>query len=265
MQAQTEVMDAPIAFVTDEVAAAFAGEKSSHRVMIDEDSAFKLSVIEKENPADIKNQRVEGDTIYFDFDFDMHLKSGETVSTIGVKTPFGGIGSHLWVQEEHRPVGWDFDCGEATLEYKDGKRHTHSVQTEEEFELNPNDDYLIAICEELLKREVPIKNERFLLEIPTHLPYWRTATEMPKFASRLGFEIVGMRIERLNLLSMTDDDIKAEGADHYTVSGLVADRRIGFYQTLFLRHWDAKTPSCTWGENPWVCVLELKKIDLNYY
>lgn len=255
-----EVKDTPITFTADEVAAVLAGDKKAHRVLIDDETAFSLSIIEKENPADIENQRIEGDTVYLDFDYDMHLKSGETINTLKIKSPFGAIGDQLWVQEEHRPVAWSFDDGDVMIAYRDGKRQRHDILTDEEFELNPNDDYLIAVCDELIKRDVPMEDERFLLQDLANLPYWRTAEVMPKFASRAKLEITGIKVERLNVLNMTDNDIKAEGADHFTGSALVNDHRISFYQTLFSRYWDAKNPTCTWGENPWVLVLELKTI-----
>lgn len=255
-----KVKDVPIIFTADEVAAVLAGDKTTHRVIIDDETAFSLSVIEKQNRADIENQRTEGDTVYLDFDYDMHLKSGETISTLKIKSPFGGVGDRLWTQEEHRPVAWSFDDGDVVIAYRDGKRQRHDILTDEEFETNPNDDYLIAVCDELIERGVPMEDEQFLLEIPEHLPYWRTAEVMPQFASRASLEITSIKVERLNVLNMTDSEIKSEGADHFTVNSLVDDDRISFYQTLFSRHWDAKSPSCTWGVNPWVLVLGLKKI-----
>lgn len=260
MNAVLEIKDTPVALTADEVAAGLAGDKTSHRVIIDDETAFSLSVIEKQNPADIENQYTEGDTVYLDFDYEMHLKSGETISTLKVKSPFGGVGDRLWAQEEHRPVAWSFDDGDVMIAYRDNKKQRHEILTEEELELNPNDDYLIAVCDELIERGVAIEGERFLLEIPENLPYWRTAAVMPKFASRVGFEITSLKIERMSVLNMTDSEIKSEGADHFTVNPLVTDDRISFYQTLFSRHWDIKNPSCTWGVNPWVLVIGLKKI-----
>lgn len=174
--------------------------------------------------------------------------------------PYGEVGDVIWVKEIHRPIGWSFDDGDVLIQYKDAKSSRREILTEEELESNPNDDYLIAICDELIARGVPMiggvpmieGTERFDMEDKRNLPYWRSARDMPKLASRLSLEITEIKFERLNVLAISDDEFKAEGADHFSVVPGQEIERIGFYPALFSRHWDVKYPNYSCGSNPWV-------------
>ena len=137
--------------------------------------------------------------------------------------PFGKVGDRLWVQEKHQPVSWSFDDGEVTLLYLDGSKRCLNYLTEEEFDTNPNDDYLIEICDELIARGVPIKEDSETFDISSRkdLPHWRSADAMPRWASRLLLEVTDIRIER--------------------------DQPLSVAQIVF--------------SNPWVWVVEFKVID----
>lgn len=174
--------------------------------------------------------------------------------------PYGEVGDVIWVKETHRPMGWSFDDGDVLIQYKDAKSSRREILTEEELESNPNDDYLIAICDELIARGVPMieGTERFDMEDKKNLPYWRSARDMPKFASRLSLEITEIKFERLNLLAMSDEESKAEGADHFSVNSRRDSERVSFYQGLFSRHWDVKYPNYSCGSNPWVWRIKYK-------
>jgi len=79
---------------------------------------------------------------------------------------------------------------------------------------------------------------------------WRSPIYMPRWASRLTLEITAVRVERLHAIS--DDDAKSEG-----VQGL------GAFRELFSVLWDeinAKRGH-PWSANPWVWVIEFKKVE----
>ena len=187
----------------------------------------------------------------------------EEYESIG-RCPFGAIGDRLWVQEEHRPIGWSFDDGDVRIQYQDGKDLRCEIQTWEEVESNPNDDYLIAICDELNNRNVPMKEgtDFFDMEDESNLPHWRNAADMPKFASRALLEITDIRIERIKDISEADAKamgLKPDYCDHkYQICEDIGC--IGIWASalfLHLRHEKKLAVHYT----DWVWVVEYKVVE----
>jgi hypothetical protein len=93
--------------------------------------------------------------------------------------------------------------------------------------------------------------------------FWRPSIHMPRWASRLSLEVVGVRVERLH--QITQADAVAEGiADTSAVwsaageSPLSDTDRAGpraGYETL----WKDINGAESWDENPWVWVIEFKR------
>ena len=179
----------PIVLTAQEVNSVLAGDKTQHRVPVDIDHSISLTYHSLEAGG----------------------ASPERIDALPFECPLGNVGDRLWVQEEHRPTGWSFDDGDVRIQYKDGKNSLCEIQTWEEVESNPNDDYLIAICDELINRNVPMKEgtDCFDMEDESNLPHWRSADVMPQFASRLLLEITDVRIERIQDIS--DIDARAMG------------------------------------------------------
>ncbi len=88
---------------------------------------------------------------------------------------------------------------------------------------------------------------------------------MPRVASRLTLDVTGVRVERLQ--TITSEDCVAEGAvrkPHFMIYGgekcLCLHSR---YRKEFSELWDSingKRPGCSWEDNPWVWVVEFKKV-----
>lgn len=216
----TQLKERPIILSAEEVHAVLAGDKTQHRVI------FDFAIMQDHN------------------------------------CPFGKVGDQLWVQEEHRPVNWSFDDGEVTIEYRDGTTKTPHYLTDEEFETNPNDDYPFAVVDELLDRNIPIMKGKdcFDFSNPDNLPHWRTADVMPRFASRLLLEITDIRIERVQDTSHAD--AVAEGVSSFDIEARLRDQALSVAQIVFSRHWDTKNQEhhVMWEDNPWVWVIEFKKV-----
>nr|ELR5208631.1 hypothetical protein [Providencia rettgeri] len=84
---------------------------------------------------------------------------------------------------------------------------------------------------------------------------WRPSIHMPRWASRITLEITDVRVERLQAAS--DDDFKAEGYPlERELTGGSTDAFCWF------RHlWDSVSkPDCNYESNPWVWVIEFKRV-----
>ncbi|EPZ1175171.1 morphogenetic protein [Klebsiella oxytoca] len=93
---------------------------------------------------------------------------------------------------------------------------------------------------------------------------WRPSIHMPRWASRILLEIIDVRVERLNAIS--EHDAQAEG---------VAKLRGGFWQHYqpgwtqhqlsargsFVTLWKSIYGEESWNSNPWVWVIEFKRVE----
>lgn len=83
---------------------------------------------------------------------------------------------------------------------------------------------------------------------------WRPSIHMPRWASRITLEITGVRIERLQEIS--EADAEAEGApalSHF--NGYDIKHLNGF-----IALWEQINGPGSWAANPWVWVVEFKRI-----
>lgn len=146
--------------------------------------------------------------------------------------PFGKIGDRLWVRES-----WS---GEYWLS-----------------EVKPSERFGIA-------------RQDCLTPFPPATHYWadgnpqygdwekpRPSIHMPRWASRITLEITGVRVERLqDMQDISEEDAKAEGIA--PVDGFYANP-VNSFDSL----WGSINGAESWDANPWVWVLEFKKIDIS--
>lgn len=81
---------------------------------------------------------------------------------------------------------------------------------------------------------------------------WRPSIHMPRLASRITLEIVGVRVKRLQDIS--EDDTVAEGIPEGEVSPADAGRFA--YRLL----WESINGPGSWDANPWVWAIEFKRL-----
>ncbi|HBQ6986557.1 morphogenetic protein [Klebsiella pneumoniae] len=93
---------------------------------------------------------------------------------------------------------------------------------------------------------------------------WRPSIHMPRWASRILLEITNVRVERLN--SMHDVDAMREGIQNLTtclhsdfgIPGVVnAQHPVRAFQLL----WESIYGIDSWHANPWVWVIEFKRVE----
>ncbi|MDU9399016.1 hypothetical protein [Pseudomonas sp. zfem003] len=81
---------------------------------------------------------------------------------------------------------------------------------------------------------------------------WRPSIHMPRWASRILLEITAVRVERLQDIS--DEQALAEGVDQTNTS------IPGYARQRFQDLWESINGAGSWDANPWVWVVEFKRI-----
>lgn len=166
--------------------------------------------------------------------------------------PYGKPGDRLWVRETFIQ-GWstkDDGCLDQFDEAGDEKPiHTWYRATDDNFEWADDDGGW---------KNTP----------------WKPSIHMPRSASRITLEITGVRVERLNEIS--SEDVTAEGVKTtpnsglcmrtfktrpgYEVDGLFSNME-GAHTQAFKHLWESIKGPGSWDENPWVWVIEFKKME----
>jgi hypothetical protein len=90
---------------------------------------------------------------------------------------------------------------------------------------------------------------------------WKSSTQMPRYASRILLEVVGVRVERLQDIS--EEDARAEGVSDaaiqsFTNTGLVSRPAAFAYRDLWLKN----NSSFDWAANPWAWVCDFRRLYL---
>ncbi len=80
---------------------------------------------------------------------------------------------------------------------------------------------------------------------------WKPSIHMPRWASRIDLEIIAIRVERLQNIS--DADLAAEG--------IAVPDQPGLARFDFRAMWDEMYGRGSWDINPWVWVIEFKRIE----
>lgn len=85
-------------------------------------------------------------------------------------------------------------------------------------------------------------------------PHWKPSIHMPRWASRITLEIVNVKVERLHDIS--EEEAKAEGGSlhHPDVACEVGPI------TSFKLLWESINGPSSWAKNPWVWVVEFKRV-----
>ncbi|EEW4986792.1 hypothetical protein DXU51_005033 [Escherichia coli] len=138
--------------------------------------------------------------------------------------PFGNVGDRIWVRETFNAFWLDNDV---IQEIKDG----------------------VSLASELCDYKADYSDSSKPAE------GWTPSIHMPRWASRILLEIIDVRVERLH--DMSEADAKAEGASPatYKITPPEAVYRVGFGDI-----WRGIYGQENWLSNPWVWVIEFKRI-----
>ena len=148
--------------------------------------------------------------------------------------PFGAVGDRIWVRETFCTVDDTQYGGEKWVDYRATPKFEASHPAG--WDCAPNDA-------EALK--------------------WRPSIHMPRWASRILLEITNVRVERLNAISQ--EDAQAEGMDltgwRPTYSDPDNGREVMPPYDNFAELWSSIYGEEIWQANPWVWVIEFKRVE----
>ena len=186
-------------------------------------------------------------------------------------SPYGKVGDRLWVRETWKLDGWDWEDSEAVIHYQaDGaKLYQQSGDSEEEM-----DSFFQWLCRETKRlekvpgakffnhkcEEVSVDEDDNYIKWDHEKQPWRPSIFMPRWASRITLEVTGIRVERLQDIS--EEDARAEGVTFagwthcFNKEGLIP------HKLQFMDLWDQiNGKTAPWGSNPWVWVVEFKRVE----
>lgn len=175
--------------------------------------------------------------------------------------PFGAVGDRIWVRETWALLGNEDGC---CVDWNDnlckGDEKTAARIYRASCEQRPGDYGLWSIPDNAYWKP-HTENEKFE-------GAWRPSIHMPRWASRITLEITDVRVERLNGISETDAE--AEGInmealfDSQDCYDCIADHNMTGRPTAkgaFKYLWESIYGEENWQANPWVWVIEFKRIE----
>lgn len=174
--------------------------------------------------------------------------------------PYGQPGDRLWVREKWRIGAWDEDRGAVAIDYFDGPRRewievpdpTLDGELFNRLWQQSTDDARAAGL-------TPDDDGRYRWAPGESPCRWRPSIHMPRWASRITLEITDVRVERLQDISTVD--ALAEGVnvhpDHH------GKPRSSLYSPVQAHAdlWEQINGPESWAANPWVWVIEFKKLE----
>ena len=94
---------------------------------------------------------------------------------------------------------------------------------------------------------------------------WRPSIHMPRWASRITLEVTGVRVERLQAISATDAISEGIERDGRLWKGYRPERGPAWRQHMspvrsFESLWESINGEDSWALNPWVWVVEFKRV-----
>lgn len=89
-------------------------------------------------------------------------------------------------------------------------------------------------------------------------PRWNPSTQMPRWACRLVLEVTNVRVERLQDIS--HDDALAEGVETWAKGALSPEGQREDPRVQFGWLWAAVNGADSWSADPWVWVVEFRRV-----
>lgn len=213
----------PILFNAEMVNAVLSGRKTQTRLVIQSPAKSMQA-----NGMQVIEYREAGDKWHGDHVFSMRGSSGTwhdyTKEQFLAQCPLGAVGDRLWVRE-----AWS----------------THSCF----------DDYKSAELGSLL-------SVHYWADGHLNTGKKRPSIHMPRWASRITLEITGVRVERLQDISHADAIAEGGPQSHPSIDAVSRDYGFpDFSRSWFGQTWWSIYGEESWQLNPWVWVVEFKRVE----
>ncbi|HBW1512133.1 TPA: hypothetical protein MEH66_000462 [Klebsiella quasipneumoniae subsp. similipneumoniae] len=175
--------------------------------------------------------------------------------------PFGAVGDRIWVRETWATLGNEDGCcvdWEGNLCKGDERSAARIYRAS--CEQRPGDYGLWSIPDDTYWKP-HTKEHKFE-------GAWRPSIHMPRWASRILLEITDVRVERLNAIS--EEEAEAEGIDMEALYDsqdcydCIAGHNMTGRPTVtgaFKYLWESIYGEEGWKSNPWVWVIEFKRVE----
>lgn len=161
--------------------------------------------------------------------------------------PHGQPGDRLWVRETHQYYGWTDDGAPQMRFEADGSKTWPQVPVEK------------AAQVEEIWADLSLPGN---YDIDNHARdrKWRPSIHMSRWASRILLEIVSVRVERLQ--DIGEADARAEGVtiEDQHMRGYCAGEFLPPSIRAYRDLWESINGAGSWDANPWVWVVEFKRV-----
>lgn len=231
----TEVKERPILFSAPMVRAILEGRKTQTRRIVRKQFAPDAAVAEipATHPSGWQISGHSG--LWWDDD--------ASCIDDAVCCPFGVPGNQLWVRETWQGPLLDYDVAESIRDWRSFQKPQFCKYAADG---GPAPEFLNE-DEELVCR-------------------WRPSIHMPRWASRIALEVTRVRVERLQDIS--ESDAQAEGITPYQnhPGRFLSEHRDGLNfpsaKAAFRDLWESISSPESWNANPWVWVIEFKRMEV---
>jgi len=164
-------------------------------------------------------------------------------SGVAFRCPFGAVGDRLWVREKWST--WNDEQNALMILY------------------GADDEAKLVIDDGARQKWLSGDVEFNPLKHSSEEVKWKPSIHMPRWASRITLEICGVRVERLNDIS--EADAMAEGIATSSNGVYYMDYSRGIANACkpefsFMTLWKSINGPNSWAANPWVWVMEFKKV-----
>ncbi|HBR4426559.1 hypothetical protein [Klebsiella pneumoniae] len=175
-----------------------------------------------------------------------------------ISCPFGAVGDRIWVRETWATLGNEDGCcidWEGNLCKGDERSAARIYRAS--CEQRPGDYGLWSIPDDAYWKP-HTKEHKFE-------GAWRPSIHMPRWASRILLEITDVRVERLNAIS--EEDARAEGIIDGGCLNCGEPEPCGCANPepdatdAFAYLWQSIYGQDNWNANPWVWVIEFKRVE----